>query len=120
MEFNVFFFYSAWSEEGCRVEGTNATHTVCECDHLTNFAILMDVHMTSLSARHQTALQIITYVGCSISIICLILAIITFHSFKNLKVTLRVFLNEPLSSLFFFFCFSVIEQQFIRTYASAY
>ena len=33
----------AWSREGCHVvtEHSNKTHTVCACDHLTNFAILM-------------------------------------------------------------------------------
>lgn len=36
-----FCHFSAWSEDGCRVEVTNATHTTCACDHLTNFALLM-------------------------------------------------------------------------------
>ncbi|KAF5286236.1 hypothetical protein FQR65_LT02248 [Abscondita terminalis] len=83
----VFWDYTTntWSEEGCHVEYTNQTHTVCSCDHLTNFAILMDVHSTNLSARHQTALQIITYVGCVISIVCLILAILAFKLFRGLQ-----------------------------------
>ncbi|KAF5284108.1 hypothetical protein FQA39_LY17099 [Lamprigera yunnana] len=83
----VFWDYttSTWSEEGCHVEYSNQTHTVCSCDHLTNFAILMDVHSTYLPPGHQIALQIITYVGCIISIVCLILAIITFQLFRGLK-----------------------------------
>lgn len=31
----------SWSDSGCRVAESNATFTVCECDHLTNFAVLM-------------------------------------------------------------------------------
>ncbi|XP_063929324.1 latrophilin Cirl isoform X4 [Zophobas morio] len=83
----VFWDYtsSAWLEEGCRVESTNRSHTVCLCDHLTNFAILMDVHAIQLPIPHQIALKIITLVGCIISIICLILAIITFQLFRGLK-----------------------------------
>ncbi|KAK5639482.1 hypothetical protein RI129_011974 [Pyrocoelia pectoralis] len=83
----VFWDYttSTWSEEGCHVYNTNQTHTICQCDHLTNFAILMDVHSTYLPVGHQIALQIITYVGCIISIVCLILAIITFQLFRGLK-----------------------------------
>ncbi|XP_044741072.1 latrophilin Cirl-like isoform X3 [Chrysoperla carnea] len=105
----VFWDYtmSAWSEEGCRVESTNATHTICQCDHLTNFAILMDIHMTHLSAGHQMALQIITYVGCIISIICLILAIITFHSFKGLKSD-RTTIHKNLC-----FCLLIAEVLFV-------
>ncbi|XP_046406445.1 latrophilin Cirl-like isoform X4 [Ischnura elegans] len=83
----VFWDYttSSWSEEGCRVESTNISHTLCQCDHLTNFAVLMDIHSTLLNPPHQTALQIITYVGCIISSVCLVLAIITFQLFRGLK-----------------------------------
>lgn len=84
----VFWDYTtnAWLEEGCKVEFTNKSHTVCLCDHLTNFAILMDVHAIYLPIPHQIALKIITYVGCVVSIICLILAIATFQLFRGLKV----------------------------------
>ncbi|XP_058809833.1 latrophilin Cirl-like isoform X3 [Phymastichus coffea] len=74
-----------WSEEGCFTRYSNNSHTVCECNHLTNFAVLMDVHDIRLELGHQLALQIITYIGCVISIICLILAILTFQLFRGLK-----------------------------------
>lgn len=32
-----------WSQEGCSLKDLNNTHVTCQCDHLTNFAILMDV-----------------------------------------------------------------------------
>uniref|UniRef100_A0A1B6DWT0 Latrophilin Cirl n=1 Tax=Clastoptera arizonana TaxID=38151 RepID=A0A1B6DWT0_9HEMI len=76
---------SNWSVDGCRVEATNLTHTICQCNHLTNFAILMDVQATYLPPTHAMALQIITYIGCIISVICLVLAIITFQLFRGLK-----------------------------------
>ncbi|KAK0161858.1 hypothetical protein PV327_008263 [Microctonus hyperodae] len=83
----VFWDYimSAWSEEGCRMRKTNETHTICECNHLTNFAVLMDVHAVKLDIAHQVALQIITYIGCIISVVCLVLAIMTFQLFRGLK-----------------------------------
>jgi len=77
---------SAWSDEGCQIQKTNETHTVCECNHLTNFAVLMDVHAVRLDIAHQVALQIITYIGCIISVVCLVLAILTFQLFRGLKV----------------------------------
>ncbi|XP_063981023.1 latrophilin Cirl-like isoform X4 [Diachasmimorpha longicaudata] len=83
----VFWDYvmSSWSEEGCHIRKTNETHTVCECNHLTNFAVLMDVHAVKLDMAHQVALQIITYIGCIISVVCLVLAIMTFQLFRGLK-----------------------------------
>ncbi|XP_039298598.1 latrophilin Cirl isoform X5 [Nilaparvata lugens] len=83
----VFWDYttSAWSEDGCKIAETNKTHTICKCEHLTNFAILMDVHATYLPPTHQLTLQVITYIGCIISVICLTLAIITFQLFRGLK-----------------------------------
>jgi len=33
---------SAWSDTGCRVLSTNKSRTLCECNHLTNFALLME------------------------------------------------------------------------------
>ena len=76
----VFWDYtvSGWSDEGCRVLATNRTHTQCRCDHLTNFAVLMDLHSTPLTSLHQRALATITYIGCSISIVCLAMAVAVF------------------------------------------
>ena len=34
---------SAWSSEGCWLLESNRTHTICKCDHLTSFAVLMDI-----------------------------------------------------------------------------
>ncbi|KAK6619841.1 hypothetical protein RUM44_006240 [Polyplax serrata] len=83
----VFWDYttSAWSEEGCEIELTNKTHTICRCNHLTNFAVLMDAEGGLTPPVHQMTLQIITYIGCVVSIICLLLAVITFHLFRSLR-----------------------------------
>ncbi|KAK3577482.1 hypothetical protein CHS0354_026429 [Potamilus streckersoni] len=69
----------AWSQEGCRRINYNSTHTTCECDHMTNFAILMDVHATEMASFHEVSLSYITYAGCIISIICLFFSWITFQ-----------------------------------------
>ncbi|KAK3581721.1 hypothetical protein CHS0354_023408 [Potamilus streckersoni] len=59
----------AWSSQGCKLVSTNDDTTVCECDHLTNFAILMSPGKTP--DKDQVPLSIISLIGCAISIFCL-------------------------------------------------
>lgn len=74
-----------WSDGGCVMVHNNETHTICSCDHLTNFAIIMNVKNIEISKSHAFALSFITYFGFVISIPCLILALATFCWFKNLQ-----------------------------------
>ncbi|XP_028851231.1 adhesion G-protein coupled receptor D1 isoform X2 [Denticeps clupeoides] len=67
-----------WSSEGCVRFSGNLTYSVCLCNHLTNFAILMQVVPMELSRTHQVALSTISYIGCSISIFCLTITLVTF------------------------------------------
>ncbi|KAL6456384.1 hypothetical protein MHYP_G00349280 [Metynnis hypsauchen] len=67
-----------WSNEGCLRAGGNLSYSICVCNHLTNFAILMQVVPMELTKSHQVALSTITYVGCSISIFCLAITLVTF------------------------------------------
>lgn len=74
------FELSGWSDTGCTVKVSNDSQTTCECDHLTNFAVLMrkkpdngggDVNMTSakLSPSTVLVLEIVTYVAVAFSIV---------------------------------------------------
>ncbi|KAK6171116.1 hypothetical protein SNE40_019373 [Patella caerulea] len=63
-----------WSTEGCVAESSaDSNVTICKCDHLTNFAILMSPGKTPV--HHQEALSIISIVGCAVSLFCLLLTI---------------------------------------------
>ena len=33
--------YGDWSNDGCYVTTSNSTEVICECNHLTSFAILL-------------------------------------------------------------------------------
>lgn len=35
--------FGDWSTAGCETVSSNRTHTICRCNHLTNFAVLMDL-----------------------------------------------------------------------------
>ncbi|XP_070189458.1 mucin-22-like isoform X2 [Littorina saxatilis] len=73
-----------WSSNGCRVTESNSTMTVCECDHLTNFAVLMSPYKPAKTVAD--VLNIFSIVGCSISIFCLILTLtIYFILWRHVK-----------------------------------
>ncbi|NXO79041.1 AGRD1 protein, partial [Sitta europaea] len=67
-----------WSNEGCVRERGDLNYSVCLCNHLTNFAILMQVVPLKLTREHQVALSSITYIGCALSIFCLTITLVTF------------------------------------------
>ncbi|XP_052775573.1 adhesion G protein-coupled receptor L2-like isoform X2 [Mya arenaria] len=83
--YNASTLQGDWSTEGCWVAESNIMFTTCQCDHLTNFAVLMDVTGTKLNLWHMMSLQAITYVGCTVSIICLLMCFISFTIFRNLQ-----------------------------------
>lgn len=77
-----------WSTEGCRKDEqlSDETSTVCQCNHLTHFAVLMrvtdDTEVIHPGDPHIQALEIITYVGCSLSLLGEILTIVTLICLK--------------------------------------
>ncbi|XP_033740678.1 adhesion G-protein coupled receptor G6-like isoform X2 [Pecten maximus] len=81
---------SKWANQGCYVyETVSNSHTTCACDHLTNFALLMDIYGTGgdLSEENKLAMSLISYIGCGISIFGLLLTLITYCAFKKLRTS---------------------------------
>ncbi|XP_078532697.1 adhesion G protein-coupled receptor L3 isoform X9 [Lissotriton helveticus] len=75
-----------WSTQGCRLLTTNRTHTTCSCNHLTNFAVLMaHVEVQHTDAVHDLLLDVITWVGILLSLVCLLICIFTFCFFRGLQ-----------------------------------
>lgn len=62
-----------WSDAGCIVKTSDQHHTLCECNHLTSFSVLMA--KTDISTE---VLDVITYVGLSVSI-CSLLIFLTIE-----------------------------------------
>ncbi|XP_059552644.1 adhesion G protein-coupled receptor E2-like [Myotis daubentonii] len=73
-----------WSSKGCWMVGTRDTSTTCQCSHLSSFAILMAHHDVK---EEDPALVVITYVGLSLSLLCLLLAALTFLLCKAIQNT---------------------------------
>ncbi|OXA50973.1 Adhesion G protein-coupled receptor L2 [Folsomia candida] len=71
-----------WSTEGCKVIASTPFETTCECDHLTSFTILMDLHNYQGA---DVALQYLTYTFCIISIVCLIVSVFLFSTVMGVQ-----------------------------------
>ncbi|XP_039370936.1 adhesion G protein-coupled receptor E3-like isoform X4 [Mauremys reevesii] len=79
----------SWSPDGCTAVHMNSTHTTCSCDHLSSFAVLM----APTAVTESYPLTIITYVGLTLSLLCLFLAILTFllcRSIRNVSTSLHL------------------------------
>ncbi|XP_044144496.1 adhesion G-protein coupled receptor G6 isoform X6 [Bufo gargarizans] len=78
-----------WSQDGCSVliNESNAIETVCLCNHLTHFGILMDLQRGSDSFDPQNTkiLTFITYIGCGISAICTAATLLTYIAFEKIR-----------------------------------
>ncbi|KAI4569305.1 hypothetical protein MJT46_006599 [Ovis ammon polii x Ovis aries] len=72
-----------WSKDGCALKQVNETHTICSSTHLSSFAVLMALH----GQEEDPTLTVITYVGLSLSLLCLLLAALTFLLCKAIQNT---------------------------------
>ncbi len=73
-----------WSSIGCQIisETSNRMRTVCECNHLTNFAALLDPN-----ERNDTLKSKFTYVCCGVSAVCLLLNMILLFKQNRKKLS---------------------------------
>ncbi|MFT7812522.1 adhesion G-protein coupled receptor G2 isoform X1 [Arapaima gigas] len=75
-----------WNSTGCYVQNTTYDVTVCSCNHLTSFAVLLDLSRESITTVLQaTILSYITYIGCGISSIFLSVTLLTYLGFEKLR-----------------------------------
>nr|XP_058947384.1 adhesion G-protein coupled receptor D1-like [Pocillopora verrucosa] len=84
----------SFSEEGCHVvtSKSNSEETVCSCNHLTHFAVLIDYDSsTKLTEEDETILKIITHVGLSLSIVGILLTFILYSCLTDVR--------QPLSQI---------------------
>lgn len=75
---------SYWSTDGCRTVSSTATSTICECNHFTSFAVLLDVANTAVD---NTALTVLSYVGATLSIIGCIIFLTVYILLSKLVTT---------------------------------
>ncbi|NWI17475.1 LPLT2 protein, partial [Crypturellus soui] len=105
-----------WSERGCERLASDRLSTTCGCHHLSSFAVLMaivDIEVGPVpvptrfsgpgeggsrggASQESFALELVTYVGLALSVLCLFLAVGTFvlcRSLWNVSVALHLQLS---------------------------
>ncbi|OCT90345.1 hypothetical protein XELAEV_18018957mg [Xenopus laevis] len=65
---------SGWSKRGCNITFANVSHTLCSCDHLSTFAVIM----APCDIKEDHHLRHISQIGLSVSLLCLFLSLLTF------------------------------------------
>ncbi|KAG8524306.1 Adhesion G-protein coupled receptor G5 [Galemys pyrenaicus] len=95
-------YWGGWSPEGCRTEQPSSSQVLCRCNHLTYFAVLMQLSpvSTKLPEKLLNTLTSISIVGCSVSIVASLLTIVLhFHDRKQNNATTRIHINLHVSVL---------------------
>uniref|UniRef100_A0A8C6FKI0 Adhesion G protein-coupled receptor E2 n=1 Tax=Moschus moschiferus TaxID=68415 RepID=A0A8C6FKI0_MOSMO len=82
-----------WDTRGCWVTSTRDNSATCHCTHLSIFAVLMAHNSVQ---EEDPALTVITYMGLSLSLLCLLLAALTFllcKAIQNISTSLHLQLS---------------------------
>ncbi|KAJ7361930.1 hypothetical protein OS493_014577 [Desmophyllum pertusum] len=111
-----------WSGQGCYVKSMDNSQTECSCNHLTHFAVLMQFDTKSgsgndvLTKADEKALEILTYLGLTLSLIGITLTIIGYVFLTDIKgplsqirgtcVTVAAFVQYFLMAAF---CWMLVE-----------
>ena len=100
------FEEEVWSTDGCFLvnEISSSNATTCKCYHLTNFAVLVDIHDIAMDKNYKLGLEVCTFIGCIVSIFCLIVCLMVFSTFRSAR-------NER-SSINFNICLCLLLAEF--------
>ncbi|KFQ25521.1 G-protein coupled receptor 64, partial [Merops nubicus] len=78
--------HGGWSYEGCTVKESRVNETVCSCNHLTSFAVLMNLYGNIPSnPTQELVLTFISYIGCGLSAIFLSITLVTYIAFEKIR-----------------------------------
>ncbi|XP_075894702.1 adhesion G protein-coupled receptor E5 [Nelusetta ayraudi] len=102
----------SWSPRGCTMKDSSPKRTLCSCNHLSSFAVLMSLY----EMEDKFDLQLMTWVGLSLSLVCLFLCILTFSMIRSIKgprTTIHLHLSISLfvALLIFLTCISRTENK---------
>ncbi|MEE6481192.1 hypothetical protein FKM82_012777 [Ascaphus truei] len=88
-----------WSSKGCELLSRNKSHVTCQCNHMTSFAVLMDI--SKRENGEVLPLKIITYTSVSVSLMALLLTFILLMVIRTLRSNLHNIHKNLVAALFF-------------------
>ncbi|KFO32253.1 G-protein coupled receptor 126 [Fukomys damarensis] len=80
--------FGGWNTSGCVAHtDSDASETICLCNHFTHFGVLMDLPRSAsqIDARNTKVLTFITYIGCGVSAIFSAATLLTYVAFEKLR-----------------------------------
>ncbi|KAI4886088.1 hypothetical protein NFI96_021834, partial [Prochilodus magdalenae] len=88
-----------WSSKGCELVSRNRTHISCQCNHMTSFAVLMDI--SKREHGDVLPLKIVTYTTVSASLLALLVTFILLAILRKLRSNLHSIHKNLVAALFF-------------------
>ncbi|XP_060759034.1 cadherin EGF LAG seven-pass G-type receptor 1 isoform X5 [Neoarius graeffei] len=88
-----------WSSKGCELTFRNKTHISCQCNHMTSFAVLMDI--SKREHGDVLPLKIVTYATVSASLLALLITFILLAILRKLRSNLHSIHKNLVAALFF-------------------
>ncbi|KAK1163584.1 adhesion G-protein coupled receptor G1-like [Acipenser oxyrinchus oxyrinchus] len=88
-----------WSDKGCQKANETDAITVCTCDHMTAFAVLM-VPIKGIDSKNWEILTVISYIGSGLSAAFTAISVLMYFIIRNPKqdnsTTIHVCLSAAL------------------------
>uniref|UniRef100_A0A8D0AXG8 Cadherin EGF LAG seven-pass G-type receptor 1 n=1 Tax=Sander lucioperca TaxID=283035 RepID=A0A8D0AXG8_SANLU len=88
-----------WSAKGCEVLNRNNSHISCQCNHMTSFAVLMDI--SKREHGDVLPLKIVTYTTVSVSMFLLLITFILLCLLRRIRSNLHAIHRNLVAALFF-------------------
>ncbi|XP_038612021.1 cadherin EGF LAG seven-pass G-type receptor 1 [Tachyglossus aculeatus] len=88
-----------WSSRGCELLSRNQSHIACQCNHMTSFAVLMDI--SKREHGEVLPLKIVTYTTISASLLALLTTFLLLALIRTLRSNLHSIHKNLVAALFF-------------------
>jgi hypothetical protein len=103
----VFWNYETenWSSNGCRLISfeSNRVRTVCECDHLTNFAVITDAN------GRKNFLKLYKYISFFASFFCLSITSFLFYKSQPCLMNDRIIVARKFIGIIYSFLLLIVN-----------
>uniref|UniRef100_A0A8C2IWQ6 Cadherin EGF LAG seven-pass G-type receptor 1b n=1 Tax=Cyprinus carpio TaxID=7962 RepID=A0A8C2IWQ6_CYPCA len=92
----------AWSSKGCELVFRNSTQISCQCNHLTSFAVLMDISKREVRQPHGDVLplKVVTYTTVSASLVALLITFLLLAILHKLRSNLHSIHKNLVAAIF--------------------